>query len=203
MDGDYLEPSTEEIDKLYVHLDKDAKQGGYNLNPDKEFVRGLAKGLLVNERRYGYQACPCRLAADDKFQDLDIICPCYYRDADVTEFGACYCALYVSKAVCKGEQELSSIPERRPPLEERERPQPRTPSQAEVQADVQARTPASGAEIVTGLGTGPGAGIEAGNLKLSKPVWRCLVCGYLCGRDGPPEICPICKAGKERFERFI
>jgi len=34
-------------------------------------------------------------------------------------------------------------------------------------------------------------------------VWRCLVCGYLCGREGPPELCPICKAGKERFERFI
>ena len=35
------------------------------------------------------------------------------------------------------------------------------------------------------------------------PVWRCKVCGYLCARDEPPEICPICKVGKERFERFI
>lgn len=34
------------------------------------------------------------------------------------------------------------------------------------------------------------------------PVWRCRVCGYLCARDGPPEICPICKAKKDRFERF-
>ncbi|TSA54952.1 MAG: ferredoxin:glutaredoxin reductase, partial [Dehalococcoidia bacterium] len=25
----------------------------------------------------------------------------------------------------------------------------------------------------------------------------------LCARDGPPEICPICKAKKERFERFL
>ena len=183
MNEDYQEPSQEEIDRLYSRLDKEAKQGGYNLNPDGEFVRGLVKGLLVNERRYGYQACPCRLAADDKSQDLDIICPCYYRDADVTEFGACYCALYVSKAVLKGEQELGSIPERRPPQEERQRllPQP------------QAEASANGAEL--GAGTG--------NLKLSVPVWRCLVCGYLCGRDGPPEICPICKAGKERFERFI
>ncbi len=114
MDKDYREPSPEEIDKLYSRLEKEAKQGGYNLNPDGEFVRGLVKGLLVNERRYGYRACPCRLAADDKSEDLDIICPCYYRDADVTEFGACYCALYVSKAVLKGEQELGSIPERRP-----------------------------------------------------------------------------------------
>ena len=38
---------------------------------------------------------------------------------------------------------------------------------------------------------------------LSVPVWRCLVCGYLCGREGPPEVCPICKARKERLERFM
>jgi ferredoxin-thioredoxin reductase catalytic chain len=39
--------------------------------------------------------------------------------------------------------------------------------------------------------------------KLPLPVWRCRVCGYLCARDGPPEVCPICKARKERFERFM
>ena len=144
-----------------------------HLNPDAEFVKGLVRGLIVNERRYGYRACPCRLAAEDKSQDLDIICPCYYRDEDVTEHGACYCALYVSSAVLKGEKELGSIPERRPPLENRQKQE------------------ASGVELA------------AGPLRLSVPVWRCLVCGYLCGRDGPPEICPICKAGKERFERFI
>jgi len=38
---------------------------------------------------------------------------------------------------------------------------------------------------------------------LPLPVWRCKVCGYLCAREGPPEICPICKAKKERFERFM
>ena len=44
---------------------------------------------------------------------------------------------------------------------------------------------------------------ESGNLKLPLPVWRCKVCGYLCARDEPPELCPICKAHKERFERFM
>jgi ferredoxin-thioredoxin reductase catalytic chain len=33
-------------------------------------------------------------------------------------------------------------------------------------------------------------------------VWRCKVCGYLCARKNPPEICPICKVGRERFEPF-
>ena len=39
--------------------------------------------------------------------------------------------------------------------------------------------------------------------KLSKPVWRCKVCGYLSAMDEPPGVCPICKARKERFERFM
>jgi ferredoxin-thioredoxin reductase catalytic chain len=33
-------------------------------------------------------------------------------------------------------------------------------------------------------------------------VWRCKVCGYLCARPQPPLKCPICKADKDRFERF-
>jgi ferredoxin-thioredoxin reductase catalytic subunit len=80
----------EEIDKLYEQLNKDAKSGGYFLNPDIEFTKSLARGLLVNSKRYGYQACPCRLASGVKQEDVDIICPCDYRDADVTEYGACF-----------------------------------------------------------------------------------------------------------------
>jgi rubrerythrin len=34
------------------------------------------------------------------------------------------------------------------------------------------------------------------------PVWRCKVCGYLCAREFPPPICPICKAKADRFEPF-
>jgi rubrerythrin len=44
---------------------------------------------------------------------------------------------------------------------------------------------------------------KAGITELPLPVWRCRVCGYLAARDEPPEICPICRASKERFERFI
>ena len=82
--------SQEEIDKLYSQLDKDARSGGYFLNPDIDFTKSLARGLLVNTKRYGYQSCPCRLASGVKEQDLDIICPCDYRDADVVEYGACF-----------------------------------------------------------------------------------------------------------------
>ena len=47
------------------------------------------------------------------------------------------------------------------------------------------------------------APVTAGLGALPLPVWRCKVCGYLCARDGPPEVCPICKVKKDRFERFI
>ena len=80
----------EEVDRLYEKLKKEAEAGGYHLNPDVEMTKALVKGLLTNEKRYGYQACPCRLAAGRKEEDLDIICPCDYRDADVVEFDACY-----------------------------------------------------------------------------------------------------------------
>lgn len=82
--------SQEEIDKLYEQLNKDARAGGYFLNPDVEFTKALVRGLLTNEKRYGYQACPCRLASGVKAEDIDIICPCDYRDADVLEYGACF-----------------------------------------------------------------------------------------------------------------
>jgi ferredoxin-thioredoxin reductase catalytic chain len=80
----------EEVGRLYERLKKEAEAGGYHLNPDVEMTNALVKGLLTNEKRYGYQACPCRLAAGRKEEDLDIVCPCDYRDADVVEFDACY-----------------------------------------------------------------------------------------------------------------
>ncbi len=111
-------PSEEEITQLHQELTEEAESGGYHFNPDVEFTRQLVAGLIVNDRRYGYRSCPCRLASGKKEQDLDIVCPCDYRDADVAEHGACYCALYVSDAVYKGKEPVRSIPERRPPRPE-------------------------------------------------------------------------------------
>ena len=88
MSGPGIAP--EEVDRLYDKLKKEAEAGGYHLNPDAEMTKALVKGLLTNEKRYGYQACPCRLASGRKEEDLDIVCPCDYRDADVVEFNACY-----------------------------------------------------------------------------------------------------------------
>ncbi len=104
----------ERVRELYERLNVEAEASGYHLNPDVPFTLALVEGLLVNEERYGYWACPCRLAAGVKEMDLDITCPCDYRDADVDEWGACYCALYVSQDVLDGKAEAHAIPERRP-----------------------------------------------------------------------------------------
>ncbi|HET90668.1 MAG TPA: hypothetical protein ENN99_08020 [Chloroflexi bacterium] len=104
----------EKIDQVYASLDQWAESTGYHLNPNREFTWGLVEGLLINRERYGYQACPCRLAVGDKEKDRDIICPCEYRDPDLRDWGACYCALYVSDEVLRGEKTIQPIPERRP-----------------------------------------------------------------------------------------
>lgn len=101
------------IQKYLNTLQEDARQSGYQLNPDADFLRDLAVGLLTNTDRYGYQACPCRRAEGVMEQDLDIICPCDYRDEDLEDYGACYCALYVNEAIATGQKEATAIPDRR------------------------------------------------------------------------------------------
>lgn len=164
-----IEPAREEIDAIYTKLNKNAEAGGYHLNPDTETTKELIKGLIINKNRYGYMACPCRLASGMKEKDIDIICPCDYRDPDLSEYDTCYCSLYVSNEIVQGKKNAKPIPERRLPEEEREKKQQST----------------------------------KGQMSLAYPVWRCRVCGYLCARDEPPGVCPVCKAKKERFERFI
>jgi ferredoxin-thioredoxin reductase catalytic subunit len=104
----------EDIESTYNRLKKFTESKGYHLNSDVDFTKELIKGLLVNQKRYGYWACPCRLASGIKKEDLDIICPCDYRDDDLNEYGSCYCALYVTKDILDGKQELFPVPERRP-----------------------------------------------------------------------------------------
>ena len=57
----------------------------------------LMESLLATKERLGYMACPCRLANGTFEADRDIVCPCEYRAADMDEYGACFCGLYVTK----------------------------------------------------------------------------------------------------------
>ncbi len=173
---------SEDARRLLAQIRADAESGGYLLNPDEAFVLDLMDGLVTNRARYGYLACPCRLASGTRSRDLDLICPCDYRDPDLADHGACYCALYVSEEVARGARRLGPVPERRPPR--RRSPaaegRPAPPPVAEEAHD----------EVLVGF------------TRSGLPVWRCKVCGYLCARPQPPLKCPICKVDRDRFERF-
>ena len=102
-----------QVDDLFNKLSS-FQSRGYFLNHDKVFAKAIITGLLFNEARYGYQSCPCRLASGSKIQDLDIICPCDYRDADVAEYGACLCGLYISRKAYLNKEKIKLALESRP-----------------------------------------------------------------------------------------
>lgn len=134
-----------------AELEAKLEKRGYFFNPDRSMTEPLLESLRVNEDRYGYPFCPCRLASGDYEQDRDAVCPCDYRDQDVYEYGACFCGLYVSREAAIRRKPVSTIPERRSSA-----PSPRQ-------------------------------------------TWRCDVCGYICVRPTPPDICPICGVTRDRF----
>lgn len=164
-----------DIERRYLEIKEQAEKSGYHLNPDEDFAKDLVHGILVNEERYGYGGCPCRLCIGSREENLDIICPCDYRDPDLIDYGICYCALYVSKDVAAGAKPVACIPDRR---------------SSSVKDD---------SEINVALN----AQILKNNVNLPFPVFRCGVCGYLCARKNPPEVCPICGASSDRFKKYL
>jgi ferredoxin-thioredoxin reductase catalytic subunit len=164
-------------------MQRKADEAKFHICPDKTLLDDLLDGLVKNEIRYGYASCPCRISSGVKDNDVDIICPCEYREADIAEFGTCYCGLFVSKDIKDDPSKLRSIPERRP---------------------VEIIDAANEAKMDKERGTLKERPVTKGKTDGKKrlPVWRCVVCGYLCARELPPPICPICKAKKDRFELF-
>ena len=167
------------IEEIEAELKDDAEKTGYTLNPDREILEGIIEGLAINEETLGYWNCPCRMASGDRLADADIICPCEYRDPDLEEYGRCFCALYVNQDYIDRGMPTAPIPERRP-----ESKWNRAFRAAEtVEADE---------------GDESSYDDESGEIR----VWRCQVCGYLCAKEKPPRVCPICRAKRERFEEF-
>lgn len=171
------------VEQARQRAESDARTNGCYLNPDQNFVRELMEGIVRNEERYGYPSCPCRLASGKLELDRDIICPCDYRDPDVLEYGCCYCALFVRKDVFDGKASAQSIPERRP-----------KEKQSRAYAiSAETSTPEAPEKLVTVVSVPQ----EAPSIKLK--LWYCKQCGYVCFREEPPYVCPICKAKRELF----
>ncbi len=168
------------IDQVRRRAETDAKTYGYFLTPQPDLLQMFLEGLKTNEDRYGYPSCPCRLATGNLEVDRDIICPCDYRDPDVAEFGACYCRLYVNKAVFES-QKLPDVPERRP-IEKQQR--------AYGKEVIPTASAEKSQETTTKL---------TSKAEVKKKLWYCKQCGYVVYREDPPYVCPICKAKKEMF----
>jgi ferredoxin-thioredoxin reductase catalytic chain len=115
--------------------------------------------------------------------DRDILCPCDYRDPDVEEFGCCYCALYVRKDVFEGATTINPIPERRP-IEKQLRAYTVSP---ETLTNFETKTVAAPFQV------------SGEPSRIAHKLWYCKQCGYICFRENPPYICPICKAKREVF----
>ncbi|MDG6221086.1 MAG: ferredoxin-thioredoxin reductase catalytic domain-containing protein [Candidatus Thermoplasmatota archaeon] len=170
---------SEEREEMLRRMEANAHENGYHLCPDKELLDTLIDGLVSNEKRYGYGACPCRIASGIKTYDSDIICPCEYRDADAAEFGMCYCALFVTTEVKEDPSKMKPVPERRP-IEAQDAAMEAL--DGKVDGKEKSALPASSSDTI--------------------PIWRCTVCGYLAARETPPPICPICKVKADKFEPF-
>jgi len=171
------------LEKVQQRAEADASTNGCYLNPDQDFLNDLFDGLKRNEERYGYPSCPCRLASGRFELDRDIICPCDYRDPDVAEHGCCYCALYVRKDVFEGKTPIKPISERRP---------------REKQNRAYGMTVGSPLEKTSEIA----AQMSKEPSKIKMKMWYCKQCGYVCFREDPPYICPICKAKREMFARL-
>jgi len=186
------------LEKVRRRAEDDARSRGYSLNYDLPFLADLLEGLKANEERFGYPSCPCRIASGNFELDRDIICPCDYRDPDVLEFGACYCALFIRNEIANNRMPISPVPERRP---------------AEKQARVldfkiggakKEQHTAEAASSVTITGEPKEARVVPfdaveGKGGSEKKLWYCKQCGYVVFRDEPPYICPVCKAKRELF----
>ncbi|UCG44789.1 MAG: ferredoxin:glutaredoxin reductase [Candidatus Bathyarchaeota archaeon] len=168
------------LEEVRQRVESDAKSNGYYLNPDPEVLRHLLEGLRKNEERYDYPSCPCRLAFESFELDRDIICPCDYRDPDVDEYGSCYCSLFVSKDVFEGKIPLKPIPERRP-------------NEKQIGPHIKSAKAFTKTTAVKAT-----ASIRKSSERGMK-LFYCRQCGYVCFREEPPYLCPICKAKRELF----
>ena len=81
-------------EQLEAIIKKYAEKQGFQLQPDRELLDMILKGLLENEEKHGYRYCPCRVVTGEKSQDVKIICPCVYHKEEIKAEGHCHCGLF-------------------------------------------------------------------------------------------------------------
>lgn len=85
----------EEIEKIIREYEIYAENNGFRLNPNREVVERIVKGLLEREKQLGSRYCPCRRVTGNKEEDKKIICPCVYHKEEIEKLDHCLCGLFV------------------------------------------------------------------------------------------------------------
>lgn len=81
-------------------LERFAAGNAFRINPDRERVDLLLKGISENEAKYGLKFCPCRVRTKDWAEDLRIVCPCNFTVHETykdIKDGECWCGLFVRR----------------------------------------------------------------------------------------------------------
>ena len=85
----------EELRKAW---EKFTENNDFVLNPDKEVVDMVIKGVSDNEKKYGFKLCPCKLRDGTREKDLELICPCNFKIQETwKEKEECWCSLFVKR----------------------------------------------------------------------------------------------------------
>ncbi len=71
-----------------------AKLKGFKLNPNKEELDMVLKGLAKNREKHKVPYCPCRPIVNDKKEDAKKICPCFWHLKEIEKDGHCLCKLF-------------------------------------------------------------------------------------------------------------
>jgi len=90
----------EELRKTWKRF---TEKNDFIVNPDKEHINFIVKGLLENQRKFGLRYCPCRIRTGDPKKDVSLICPCNFKIHDTwlkPKAGMrpmCWCGLFVKR----------------------------------------------------------------------------------------------------------
>ncbi len=85
----------EEIKEIIKEYEEHGRKNKWRLNPNKEVVERLIRGMLEREKRFGKRYCVCRRITGNPEEDEKIVCPCVYAPKEIQEQGRCYCGLFL------------------------------------------------------------------------------------------------------------
>ena len=95
MSSESSEDKQENREEMIKYYSEYAEKNGFHLNPERQSLERIIKGLSENEKKYGRKYCPCRRITGNQEEDSKKICPCFYHKEEISKDGRCLCGLFV------------------------------------------------------------------------------------------------------------